>query len=222
MRTAVAMLGAVAALWAGAALSHPHGAVECRAEVDMGQGGISRLRGRLWLDEWHSQQAMALVRDAGGGVDASRMQRFAFALKMQLGRLNWLYELDADGQRVEMRPATDPEVVFDGGRVRITIDYALPGVHMPANRYSLHCADPTWYFVSAWGRTIPVAPPPEGAVADTDPQRIAARLQELPEVQADEQAFAVRGCASPRLGSGLEGVEPPRKGQARMDWSCVR
>ncbi|MFM8611044.1 MAG: DUF1007 family protein [Burkholderiaceae bacterium] len=223
LRGAWGALAAAAALLAGGpAWAHPHGAVECRAEAVMEQGRLAQLRGRLWLDAWHSQQALALVRDAATGqVDAARMQRFGFALKMQLGRLNWLYELDADGQRTDLRPAADPEIVFDGDRVRITVDYALAEAALRAERYSLHCADPTWYFVTAYGRTLAVAPPEAGAAADTDPQRTAVRLQALPDVPQNASALVVRGCAHLRTGAAASTDDPPRKGQAHLDFACA-
>lgn len=66
-----------------------------------------------------------------------------------------------------------------------------------------------------------MAPPEAGAAADTDPQRIAVRLQALPDVPQDASALVVRGCAHLRTGAAASTDDPPRKGQARLDFACA-
>jgi ABC-type uncharacterized transport system substrate-binding protein len=200
--------------------AHPHGSIECRAQVQLEDGRVQALRGELLLDAWHSQQALALLRDASGQVDAQRLQRFVFALKMQLGRLNWLFDLQGDGQNVDIKPKADPTVDIVNERIRIAIDYGPDLNALAAQRYSLHCSDPTYYYVTAFGKTIAVAPP-EGAIpGDMDPAQLAAKLEKIGAVDANPAAVTVRGCAQLRMGVLDEKLGAPRAGMARMDWTC--
>jgi ABC-type uncharacterized transport system substrate-binding protein len=204
----------------GQAHAHPHGSIECKAQVQIEAGRVQALRGELLLDAWHSQQAITLLRDTSGQVDAQRLQRFVFALKMQLGRLNWLFDLQSDGQNVDIKPKADPRVDIVNERIRIAIDYAPDLAAAVAQRFSLHCADPTYYYVTAFGKSIAVAPP-EGAVrSDIDPAQLAAKLAQIGTVEANPAAVTVQGCAQLRVGVLDEKLGAPRAGMARMDWIC--
>jgi ABC-type uncharacterized transport system substrate-binding protein len=205
---------------AGLAHAHPHGSIECKAQVQLEAGRVQALRGELLLDTWHSQQAIALLRDAGGQVDAQRLQRFVFALKMQLGRLNWLFDLQGDGQNVDIKPKADPTVDIVNERIRIAIDYT-PDINVAAaQRFSLLCTDSTYYYVTAFGKTIAIAPP-EGAIrSDIDPAQLSAKLAQIGAVDANPTAVTVQGCARLRMGVLDENLGAPRVGMARMDWVC--
>ncbi len=213
-------LVAGALCWPTLALAHPHGAIECKAQVQMDAGRLHALRGELLLDAWHSQQAIALLRDANGQVDAQRLQRFVFALKMQIGRINWLFDVKADGENVDVRPKADPTVDIVHERIRISIDYAPDPVATPARRFNLNCNDPTYYYVTAFGKTIAVAPPEGVPRNNTDPTELAAKLAQIGTVDANPAAVTVQGCAQLRLGVLDEKLGPPRAGMARMDWIC--
>jgi ABC-type uncharacterized transport system substrate-binding protein len=202
----------------GSVMAHPHGSIECKAQVRYEAGHLQDVRGELLLDAWHSQQAIALLRDAAGQVDAQRLQRFVFALKMQLGRLNWLFDMQADGQSLTMKPKSDPTVDIVDERIRIAIDYAPDPVS--ATRWSLHCADPTYYYVTAFGNTAAVAPPSGVPVTEVDPTQVAAKLLQIGVVQSDPAAVKIQGCTHIQLGAVDEKSGPPRAGMARMDWLC--
>ncbi len=214
------LLAAGALCWPTLALAHPHGSIECKAQVQLEAGRVQALRGELLLDAWHSQQAIALLRDANGHVDAQRLQRFVFALKMQIGRINWLFDVKADGENVAIQPKADPTVDIFNERVRIAIDYAPDTAVVPATRFSLNCNDPTYYYVTAFGKTIAVGAP-EGAVrSDVDPAQLAAKLAQIGVVEASHTAVTVQGCARLRMGVLDEKLGAPRAGMARMDWVC--
>jgi ABC-type uncharacterized transport system substrate-binding protein len=217
-----ALLAAAAWCWPMLALAHPHGSIECKAQVQLEAGRVQALRGELLLDAWHSQQAIALLRDASGQVDAQRLQRFVFALKMQIGRINWLFDVKADGENVDIRPKQDPTVDIVNERIRIAIDYAPDPAAVPATLFSLNCNDPTYYYVTAFGKTIAVTPP-EGAVRnDVDLVQLAAKLAQIGKVEASATAVTVQGCAGLRMGVLDEKLGAPRAGMARMDWVCER
>jgi ABC-type uncharacterized transport system substrate-binding protein len=146
---------------AGFAQAHPHGSIECKTLVHLEAGRVQALQRALLLDAWHSQQAIALLRDANGQADPQRLQRFVFALKMQIGRINWLFDVKADEESVGLKPKNDPAVDIVNERVRVVIDSAGDRAAAPAQRFSLHCADPTYYYVTAVGKTIAIAPPKE-------------------------------------------------------------
>jgi ABC-type uncharacterized transport system substrate-binding protein len=205
---------------ASQAHAHPHGSIECKAQVQLEAGRVQALRGELLLDAWHSQQAIALLRDANGQVDAQRLQRFVFALKMQLGRWNWLFDLKGDDQSVDIKPKADPTVDIVNERIRISIDYTLDINAAAAQRFSLYCADPTYYYVTAFGKTIAVAPP-EGAIrSEIDPAQLGAKLAQIGAVDANPGSVIVQGCTKLHMGI-LDGkLDAPRIGMARMDWVC--
>jgi ABC-type uncharacterized transport system substrate-binding protein len=215
-----ALLAAAAWCWPTLALAHPHGSIECKAQVQLEAGRVQALRGELLLDAWHSQQAIALLRDASGQVDAQRLQRFVFALKMQIGRINWLFDVKADGENVAIEPKADPMVDIVNERIRIAIDYAPDPAHMPARRFSLNCNDPTYYYVTAFGKTIAVVAPDGAARSDMDPAQLAAKLAQIGIVDANPASVTVQGCAQLRMGVLDEKLGAPRAGMARMDWLC--
>jgi ABC-type uncharacterized transport system substrate-binding protein len=214
------LLAAVALCWPTLALAHPHGSIECKAQVQLEAGRLQSLRGELLLDAWHSQQAIALLRDASGQVDAQRLLRFVFALKMQIGRINWLFDVKADGENVAIQPKADPTVDIVNERIRISIDYAPDPAAAAAQRFSLNCNDPTYYYVTAFGKTIAVAAPEGVPRTDVDPAQLAAKLAQIGTVEASPGAVTVQGCPQLRMGVLDEKLGAPRVGMARMDWVC--
>jgi hypothetical protein len=107
-------------------------------------------------------------------------------------------------------------------RIRIAIDYAPDPAAVPATLFSLNCNDPTYYYVTAFGKTIAVTPP-EGAVRnDVDLVQLAAKLAQIGKVEASATAVTVQGCAGLRMGVLDEKLGAPRAGMARMDWVCER
>jgi ABC-type uncharacterized transport system substrate-binding protein len=207
---------------ASIAHAHPHGSIECKAQVQVEAGRVQALHGELLLDAWHSQQAIALLRDdASGQVDAQRLQRFVFALKMQIGRINWLFDVKADGENVDIKPKHDPTVDIVNERIRIAIDYAPDPAALPAQRFSLNCTDPTYYYVTAFGKTIAVAPPDGIPPKEIDPAQLAAKLAQIGTVEASPTAVTVQGCKQLRMGGVDEKLGAPRVGMARMDWICT-
>lgn len=224
----IAMRGWVTSWWlavsyclAGIAHAHPHGSIECKAQVQLEDGRVQALQGELLLDAWHSQQAITLLRDASGQVDAQRLQRFVFALKMQIGRINWLFDVKADGENVDIQPKADPTVDIVNERIRIVIDYASDPAAPPAHRFSLNCSDPTYYYVTAFGKTIAVAPPEDAVRNDVNPAQLAAKLAQIGTVEASSTAVTVQGCKQLRIGVVDDKLGAPRVGMARMDWVCL-
>lgn len=215
-----ALLATGTLCWPLLAQAHPHGSIECKAQVQLEAGRVHALRGELLLDAWHSQQAIALLRDASGQVDAQRLQRFVFALKMQIGRINWLFDVKADGENVDIQPKADPTVDIVNERIRIAINYAPNPAAAPAQRFSLNCNDPTYYYVTAFGKTIAVAPPEGAARTDVDPAQLAAKLAQIGKVEPSTSAVTVQGCARLRMGVLDEKLGAPRVGMARIDWVC--
>jgi ABC-type uncharacterized transport system substrate-binding protein len=135
--------------------SHPHGSIECSAEVRLQQGGLAQLRGTLWLDEAHSGEALAAMGgSADQGPDPALMSRFAFGLKRQFGRLNWLFAVQADGQDLPLH-AGDADLAFEGGRLRITVAFAGEGAAAPARQWGVRCADPSYYWVTSFHPSLP-------------------------------------------------------------------
>lgn len=144
----LAWVAAAALAACGAAGAHPHGSIDCRADVRMDKGALQSLRGELLLDPEHSRQALALVRDGPEHApDPARLQRLAFALKMQLARFQWLFALEADGAAVQLA-AAEPRLEIAGERLLVSVDLQPAHAAPVAAQWSLRCADPTWYWVA--------------------------------------------------------------------------
>jgi len=210
----------VVGAWLGlsqSALAHPHGAAQCSARLDFESGRPQRLQAELLLDRAHSQEAWAVIHDAATGeMRPGMLQRFAFGLRMQMGRFNWMYRLEADGADVALHAPLDPQLSFEHGRMRIRVSFDIPGAPAAADRWSLHCADPTYYWVTAFGQTVDVARGPMLA-SETDPAQTAARLAALPAATQDPAAVELFGCVRRPAAA----AEPVRPGQARIDWRCA-
>lgn len=204
------------------ACAHPHGAVDCRADLRFESAQLQHMRGELWLDAWHSERALQLTRDVSGQANSEQMQKFIFALKMQMGLANWFFDVQADGQHLVLTPMADPVVdITADGRARIVIDYAVQATQQLAQRWSLHCADPSYYFVTAFGQQLAVSPAP-GAVQDLDTAKLAENLARLELKPQNITAVKVQGCTPLGMGIVDTALPAPRPGMARMDWTCPR
>lgn len=189
-------LAAVAlALTCAPAWAHPHGGIDCRAAVRMAGAQVQAIDAELRLDAAHSAQALQLVRDpATDVVDPRRLSRLAFALKLQLGRLGWLFDLTAGGEPVALT-AGEPQVQVAGEEVRVRVALALTDGRSPAAaHWTLRCGDPSFYWVTAFG-AMP-------AVGGPQPRPASA-------------AVALEGCC----GSAVAGDAPA--GTAAVRWQCA-
>lgn len=143
-------LAAALLLAAAAARAHPHGQLACHAMVQMDGGALQSVRGMLVMDPAHSAQAIALVRDPDTGrLDPERSGRLAFALKMQMGRWNWLFAIDADGRAQALR-AGEPQLAVLGEQLQVTVELRPEGERVAGGDWSLRCADPTWYWTTSF------------------------------------------------------------------------
>ena len=144
-----ALLAGAALVACGAVSAHPHGSIDCRAEVRLEEGALQSLRGELLLDPLHSQQALQLVREAPQlAPDPVRLQRLAFALSLQLARSNWLFALEADGQPVAL-VAGGPRLAFTGDRLQVSVELRPAADAPAATQWRLRCADPSWYWTTS-------------------------------------------------------------------------
>ena len=128
----------------------------------------------------------------------------------------------SDGQHLVLTPMADPVVdITADGRARIVIDYAVQATQQLAQRWSLHCADPSYYFVTAFGQQLAVSPA-QGAVQDLDTAKLAENLARLELKPLNITAVKVQGCTPLGMGIVDTALPAPRPGMARMDWTCPR
>ena len=149
-----AISGAIGAalLWAGVAVAHPHGTMQCSLGAHFDGARLQTLQARLVMDAPHSSQALAVIRDpATGQLDPGRGQRFLFVLRQQLARNNWLLGAEQGGQTVEWTEASEPMLEITGDdRVAVTVNLGIdPKTTVgSAGPWQLSCRDPNWYWVS--------------------------------------------------------------------------
>jgi ABC-type uncharacterized transport system substrate-binding protein len=176
--------------------AHPHGSIECQARVQMHRGVLAQLRGTLVLDEAHSREALATLETTPGlGPDPDLLRRFAFGLTRQFGRLNWLFSLEADGRPVPLQ-AAEPDLAFEGGRLRIGVVFEAAADTPPGREWKLGCADPAYYWVTSFGQPLHLEVSTDGGTAG---------------------AVRIEGCQAAPL--TIPAVER-RQGVARHDWRC--
>ncbi len=144
--TRIVTLMAVLMVCHGPVHAHPDGEIGCRAQVIFGDNAVQQVLGELVLDEHHSRQALAPLQAAGQPqLDAASLQRLRAMLNQQFGRFNWLFRLKGDGQAQAIEPVGVPDTDIIQNRIVLKVHYKVTQP-MAAKLWTLHCADPTYYW----------------------------------------------------------------------------
>ena len=187
------LLAFTASALSGKVFAHPHGVMQCGLSVHFQDGRPHTVAGRLLMDQTHSSQALALIRDpANGQLDAARQQRFLFVLKLQMARINWLLSAAAQGEALNLVESSEPTLFFaSDGRLGVNVNLQVDhqGATAPDVVWKFSCQDPSWYWVSEF--IEPVSP------------------------------VTVTGCAHPTLAPAVKVATGPMAGSVHVDVQCA-
>ncbi len=161
VRLVGARQAAIGALWllgASIAAAHPHGRIDCQAQVDAGPAGLRSIALQLTLD---AQSSAALVPrlqfdDQGQLAGDKPVRQFADLVAGMFRQSAWMLKLQALGADGEPAGAAlelaDPDPARFSRRAdgQVVVQVALKPAE-PANSahgWKLACLDPTWYWAT--------------------------------------------------------------------------
>lgn len=174
-----------------AAAAHPHGRLDCRAQLRVAPEGLTAVALQLAMDPASSAAlAPRLEIGADGQAGASReARRFAELVAGLLRQGGWmlaLKPLGADGEpqgpAVDLDDRSPPQFQRDGaGRLLVSVLLTpLAPVPVPAQGWQLACLDTSWYWATGFATPADLSAGP-GCHTALEPMRSnaeqAARLQ---------------------------------------------
>jgi ABC-type uncharacterized transport system substrate-binding protein len=156
----IALAALLALMWAGAVLAHPHGTASCNVKLGFTEGRVTQADVTLELDEERSREAFAAMQAAPDGSAAPQQRaRLAFNLHLVFAQLNYLTTVSAGDTPIALRP-TQPPIIsrLPDGRMGITATLvrAQAGEGAREDRLTVHCADPSWYWLVGFNRAAQV------------------------------------------------------------------
>ena len=167
--------------------------MQCGLSVHFQDGRPYTVAGRLLMDQTHSSQALALMRDpANGQLDVVRQQRFLFVLKLQMACINWLLSAAVQGQALNLMESSEPTLFFaSDGRLGVNVNLQVDhqGATAPDVVWKFSCQDPSWYWVS--------------------------------EFIEPESPVTVTGCVHPTLTPAVKVATGPLAGSVHVDVQCA-
>ena len=176
MRRAPAAAWALGAALVGAAATpaaaHPHGTLDCAAQVQAGPGGVSGIALTLTLDAASSAalQGRLQAQDDGSAPPTREARLFADLVSGMFRQSGWMLKLqplDADGQpQAAALALADPVPAtwrrLADGRLQVAVQLRPEAAAGPAPAsHRLACQDPDWYWATGFAEAsqFSVAPP---------------------------------------------------------------
>lgn len=211
--------GLACGLVAAAAAAHPHGVLDCAAQVQAGPGGLAAIALTLTLDAASSTalQPRLQARDDGQPPEAREARQFAELLAGLFRQSGWmlaLRPLDADGQaRGEPLALADPDPArwrrLADGRLQVAVRLQ-PEAPASGPAWRLACLDPSWYwatgFAEAAGFAVDAPCRAEldamGALAD-QARTLQAAARQAGTAGADTVAPGLLGSSAVRAPAGV-------------------
>ncbi len=188
----------------GAVQAHPHGVMSCGVDVHYENGHPVSLAARFMMDNAHSTDALASVRNPQTGQpDPARQQRLLFLLKTQMARANWLLGVQNNAQPAELEQAGDARLVLtDDGRVGVAVALrlVLDSSQTSGGSLTVTCRDPTYYWVTE------LAPETDAVLAGAS--------------QVSPASSRVSGCAKPCWTPLQKVATGPLAGSAQVEVRC--
>jgi ABC-type uncharacterized transport system substrate-binding protein len=145
---------------AGPAAAHPHGRIDCQAQVDAGPAGLQSIALQLTLD---AQSSAALVPrlqfDGQGRLAADKpVRQFADLVAGMFRQGGWMLKLQALGADGE---ATGPSLDLADpapaqfsrhadGQVVVAVQLKPEAPAASVHGWKLACLDPTWYWATGF------------------------------------------------------------------------
>jgi len=145
---------------AGPAVAHPHGRIDCQAQVTAGPAGLAAIALQLTLDAQSSAALLPRLQLAADGTPAAGKEARQFAdlvagMFRQSGWLLKLQALGADGQATG--PAldlADPDPAqfsrHADGRVVVAVQLKPELAAASPHGWKLACIDPVWYWATGF------------------------------------------------------------------------
>ncbi|MBC7729716.1 MAG: DUF1007 family protein [Microbacteriaceae bacterium] len=153
-------LAAALTLLASAAVAHPHGRIDCQAQVEANPAGLAAIALRLTLDGASSASLLPRLQLGEDGQPAVSKEARQFGelvagMFRQSGWMLKLQRLGADGQAAG--PAldlADPEPATFGrnpaGQLTVSVRLLPDTPAASAHGWKLACLDPTWYWATGF------------------------------------------------------------------------
>ncbi len=156
---------------AGSAAAHPHGRIDCAAQVHAGPAGLVAIALQLTLDAQSSAALLPRLQigtDAGAPAskEARQFSELVAGMFRQSGWMLKLQALDADGQA--SGPAldlADPDPAQFSrnadGQVVVAVQLKPEAAALSPHGWKLACLDPTWYWATGFATAaqFSVSPP---------------------------------------------------------------
>ena len=206
-RRATALLAGAGLLGlAGAAAAHPHGRLDCAAQVQAGPAGLAGIALTLTLDA-QSSAALAprLALDEAGRPGATKEARqFADLVTGMFRQSDWMVKLQALG--ADGAPAGQAITLADPGpaqwqrnaqgQLQVTVQLQPEAPASAPQSWKLSCLDPSWYWATGF--------------AAADQFTATAPCQAVLEAMgsADDQALAVQAAARRAGVAGADQAAP--------------
>ena len=212
-------MGAALTLMASAAVAHPHGRLDCQAQVQAHPAGLASIALRLTLDAASSASLLPRLQLSADGPPAASKEARQFGellagMFRQSGWLLKLQRLGADGQAAG--PAldlADPDLAEFGrnsaGQVTVSVRLLADPPAASAHGWKLACLDPTWYWATGFATAADfTASAPCQATLETmvnmaeQAQALQLAAQNAGVPGADQAAPGVLNAAGVRAPSG--------------------
>lgn len=219
-------LGATLTLLASAAVAHPHGRIDCQAQVEANPAGLAAIALRLTLDGASSASLLPRLQLSDDGQPAASKEARQFGelvagIFRQSGWMLKLQRLGADGQAAG--PAldlADPDPATFGrnpaGQMTVSVRLLPDTPAASAHGWKLACLDPTWYWATGFATAaeFSASAPCQAtleAMANMAEQAQALQLaaKNAGVLGADQAAPGLLNAAGVRAPSGTIRCMPP-------------
>jgi ABC-type uncharacterized transport system substrate-binding protein len=145
---------------AGPVAAHPHGRIDCQAQVAVGPAGLASIALQLTLDAQSSAALVPRLQFDGQGqlVDDKPVRQFADLVAGMFRQSGWLLQLRALGADGEPGgPAlelADPGPArfsrHADGQVVVAVQLQPEAAAISPHGWKLACLDPTWYWATGF------------------------------------------------------------------------
>ena len=142
------------------AAAHPHGRIDCQAQVQAGPGGLASIALRLTLDVASSAALLPRLQLGADGSPASSKEgrQFADLVAGMFRQSGWMLKLQALGADGEASAAAldlaDPGPAVFGrtasGQVTVAVQLKPELPALSPHGWKLACLDPTWYWATGF------------------------------------------------------------------------
>lgn len=219
-------LGAALTLLASAAVAHPHGRIDCQAQVEANPAGLAAIALRLTLDGASSASLLPRLQLSDDGQPAASKEARQFGelvagIFRQSGWMLKLQRLGADGQAAG--PAldlADPDPATFGrnpaGQMTVSVRLLPDTPAASAHGWKLACLDPTWYWATGFATAAEFsASAPCQATLDAmanmaeQAQALQLAAKNAGVLGADQAAPGLLNAAGVRAPSGTIRCMPP-------------